>query len=476
MKIEHKIQLSYFFNVAFIVLIGFFAFQNMNQVLAKLRFVEISDDLNATFLEMRISEKNFLLYNDEKWLVNIHENIRDSMKSIDTTKDDLIRVIGDNNLQLLKSYLDEYSKVIDELDKTHGKDPLLKAELSAVGRKLRDFFKTKTQLERNRVNEIISTAKRLLFISFLCILFLSVVLGRMVSKRISQSLREIERVAMSIAEGNFSKIADGQSHDEFGSVILAINRMSDELKNKEEEIIQAKKLASLGVLTAGVAHELTNPLNNISMITQNYLDLYDMLSKENRLSLIGRAYEETKRMEDVVRNLLDFSKSREARLKKAEINDIVRKSVRLMQNTLDISNIESKLLLGKGLPQVYVDEHQIEQVMVNLIANSVQAMSPGGTLKVETKPDGENTVIIRVQDTGQGIPPEYLPNIFDPFFSTKSSGTGLGLSVSYGIIKNHGGNIKVDSTVSIGTTFTIELPSYKRAKEAMHGSAENNGH
>jgi two-component system, NtrC family, sensor kinase len=470
MKIEHKIQLSFFFNVAFIIMIGLFAFQNMNQVLAKLRFVEISDDLNASFLEMRISEKNFLLYNDEKWLINIHENIGDSMKSIDATKEDLIRVIGDNNLQLLRSYLDEYSKVIDELDRTHGKDPRLKSELSTVGRKLRDFFKAKTQLERKRVNDIIFNAKRLLFISFLCILFLSIVLGRLVSKKISISLRAIERVAMSIAEGNFSKIEDGRSKDEFGSVILAINRMSEELKNKGEEIIQAKKLASLGVLTAGVAHELTNPLNNISMITQNYLDLYDFLDKESRLSLISKAYEETKRMEDVVKNLLDFSKSREARLKKADINEIVRKSVRLMQNTLDISNIESKLIFGQGLPHVYIDEHQIEQVMVNLIANAVQAMSPSGTLTVETKAVGEDTVMIRVQDTGQGIPPEYLPNIFDPFFSTKSSGTGLGLSVSYGIIMNHNGNIKVDSTVSLGTTFTIELPSYKRAKEARHES------
>jgi hypothetical protein len=94
MKIEHKILYSYFFNVAFIVLIGIFALQNMNQVLAKLRFVEISDDLNASFLEMRISEKNYLLYRDEKWIANIHENINDSMKAIEATKDDISRVIG----------------------------------------------------------------------------------------------------------------------------------------------------------------------------------------------------------------------------------------------------------------------------------------------------------------------------------------------------------------------------------------------
>jgi two-component system NtrC family sensor kinase len=466
MKIEHKIRYSYFFNVVFIILIGLFALHNMDQVLAKLRFVEISDDLNASFLEMRISEKNFLLYKDEKWISNIHENINDSMKAIEATKDDISRVIGDNNLQLLRSYLDEYAKVIDEIDRTRGKDTRLITELRSVGGKLRDFFKNKTQLERQRVNDIISNAKSLLFISFVCILFLSVGIGRVISKKISNSLRTIERLTLSIAEGNFSKIEDTRTQDEFGSVILAINRMSQELEDRGEEIIQAKKLASLGVLTAGVAHELINPLNNISMITQNSLELYDYLSKENRMALWNRVAEETKRMEAVVRNLLDFSKSREAKLKEANINDVVRKSVQLMQNTLDLTNIEPVMNLERNLPRVRVDEHQIEQVIVNLIVNAVQAMSPGGKLYLDTKRGDDDKIYIRVKDTGQGIPPEYLPNIFDPFFSTKSSGTGLGLSVSYGIIKNHKGNIRVESTVGVGTTFTIELPAYGRTKEA----------
>src|ERR1700690_444916 len=465
MKIEHKILYSFFFNVAFIVLIGIFALQNMNQVLAKLRFVEISDDLNASFLEMRISEKNYLLYKDEKWIANIHENINDSMKAIEVTKDDISRVIGENNLQLLRSYLNEYSKVIDEIDKSGGKDPRLETELRTVGGKLRDFFRNKTQLERQKVNDIISNAKSVLFISFLCILFLAVVLGRIVSKKIVVSLREIEGLALSIAEGNFRKIEDVTSKDELGSVILAINRMSEELEDRGEEIIQAKKLASLGVLTAGVAHELINPLNNISMITQNSLELYDYMSKEKRLALLNRVAEETKRMEEVVRNLLDFSKAREAKLREANINDIVRKSMQLMENTLELSNIEPILKFERNLPRVRVDEHQIEQVMVNLIVNASQAMSPGGKLSIETKKGDEDKVYIYMKDTGQGTPPEYLPNVFDPFFSTKSSGTGLGLSVSYGIIKNHKGNIWVESTVGVGTTFTIELPAYGRTKE-----------
>jgi signal transduction histidine kinase len=201
------------------------------------------------------------------------------------------------------------------------------------------------------------------------------------------------------------------------------------------------------------------------MITQNSLELYDYMSKEKRLALLNRVAEETKRMEEVVRNLLDFSKAREAKLREANINDIVRKSMQLMENTLELSNIELILKFERNLPRVRVDEHQIEQVMVNLIVNASQAMTPGGKLSIETKKGDEDKVYIYVKDTGQGIPPEYLPNIFDPFFSTKSSGTGLGLSVSYGIIKNHKGNIWVESTVGVGTTFTIELPAYGRTKE-----------
>ncbi|MFI5296442.1 MAG: sensor histidine kinase, partial [Thermodesulfovibrionales bacterium] len=239
------------------------------------------------------------------------------------------------------------------------------------------------------------------------------------------------------------------------------------LRNREEELIQSKKLASLGILTAGVAHELTNPLNNISMIAQNYQEFYDVLSEGNRLDLMKKIEGETERIEEIVRNLLDFSKPKEAKLEERDINETVGKSLELMQNTLDISNVEVTTELGQGLHHVYIDDHQIQQVLVNLIVNAVHAMEHGGVLKLATRPGDEGqTVKVDVIDTGKGIPPEFLPHIFDPFFSTKGvGGTGLGLSVSYGIIKNHKGTIKVESTVGAGTTFTIEFPVYNKSRE-----------
>jgi two-component system NtrC family sensor kinase len=167
-------------------------------------------------------------------------------------------------------------------------------------------------------------------------------------------------------------------------------------------------------------------------------------------------------MREIVKNLLDFSKPKEANLREADINTIIRKTLKLMENTLDISNVETKLNLVERLPSVCIDESQIQQVLVNLIVNAVQSMPSGGTLFLASR-HGRNgdSVEMTVMDTGKGIPPEFLPHIFDPFFSTKGvGGTGLGLSVSYGIIKNHKGNIRVDSKVGVGTTFTIELPVY----------------
>jgi signal transduction histidine kinase len=463
MKIEHRIFLSSAFNIALIVLIGAFAIQNLNLMLTKLRFVEIADDLNATFLDMRLSEKNYFLYKDESALFDIKEKINKTVESINAVSADISRAIGDDNLRLLKSYLMKYSEAVEEV-RRHGLTEQLQTVLRTEGKKLKEFSETITLLERKRVNDIITNSKRVLFYSFWAILFSAVVVIHFLSQRIVKSLREIERMALSISEGNFTKVEVTRTGDEFASVMKAINLMSEELSHREEQILQSKKLASLGILTAGVAHELTNPLNNISMIAQTYAEVYDKLSREDRIEFMNKVEEETERIKEIIKNLLDFSKPKEANLKEADINAVIKRTLGLVQNMLDISNIDTRLNLEEVLPKVLIDEHQIQQVLVNLITNAVQAMSAGGKLFISSRPGQRgDSVEITVMDSGKGIPPEFLPHIFDPFFSTKGEGgTGLGLSVSYGIIRNHNGDIRVESKVGVGTTFTIELPVHKR--------------
>jgi two-component system NtrC family sensor kinase len=463
MKIEKRITLSNVFNIGLIILVGLFAMENLNLILTKLRFVEIADDLNASFLEMRLSEKNYFLYHDDSALFEIREKIDGTLLSINLVHRDIVKAIGEPNLDSLRSYLMDYAAVVDEIRRGEREDPRLDVKFRTEGRKLREFSNTITKLERRGVNKIITTSKNVLFLSFGVIVITAVVVSHFISQQIVRSLRKIENLARTISLGNFSTIEGQIPSDEFGSLMTAINSMSEELRNREEELIQSKKLASLGILTAGVAHELTNPLNNISMIAQNFIEYHDILGKEKRIEMMDKVDAEAKRIEEIVKNLLDFSKPKEGNFAETDINETIQKALPLVQNMLDISNIDLKLSLELSIPHVFIDAHQIQQVLVNLIVNAVQATPSGGALFISTFDEGAaGTVRVDIRDTGKGIPAEYLPHLFDPFFSTKGvSGTGLGLSVSYGIIRNHKGNIKVESEVGKGTTFSLELPAYK---------------
>jgi two-component system NtrC family sensor kinase len=462
MKIEKRITLSNVFNIGLIILVGLFALENLNLILTKLRFVEIADDLNASFLEMRLSEKNYFLYHDETALFEIKEKIDGTLLSINLVHRDIVKAIGEPNIETLRTYLMNYAAVVDEIRRGEREDPRLDMKFRTEGKKLREFSNTITKLERRGVNNIITTSKNVLFLSFGVIVITAVVVSHFISQQIVRSLRKIENLARTISLGNFRTIEGQIPSDEFGSLMTAINSMSEELRNREEELIQSKKLASLGILTAGVAHELTNPLNNISMIAQNFIEYHDILGKEKRIEMMDKVDAEAKRIEEIVKNLLDFSKPKEGNFAETDINETIQKALPLVQNMLDISNIDLKLSLELGVPHVFIDAHQIQQVLVNLIVNAVQAMASGGALYISTYDDAAaGAVRVDIRDTGKGIPAEYLPHLFDPFFSTKGvSGTGLGLSVSYGIIKNHKGNIKVESELGKGTTFSLELPAY----------------
>ncbi len=490
MRIEYRIFATSAFNVTLIILVGIFAFHTLNVMLTKQRVVEIADDLNTSFLEMRISEKNYLLYNKKSALFDIKNKIDTTMKSIGAVSTDISRAIGEDKLTLLKTHLAKYSDIVEHI-RSHERTEELQTALRTEGKNLKDFSETIALIERKQVNNIITNSKRALFLSFCVILYSAVIVSHFLSRKIVMQLRQIEKCAISISKGNFRKIEDIQAKnktesifnciywikrfwehidyirepkDEVESVINAINCMSGELSNREEELLQSKKLASMGILTAGVAHELTNPLNNISLIAQTYEEAYDRLSVDDRVKFIRTIGEETERIRRIVRNLLDFSKPKEANLKEADINTIIKKTLTLVQNMLDISNIKTKLNLEEVLPKLLVDDHQMQQVFLNLITNAVQAMSPGEELSISSRLGrNRDSVEIAIMDSGGGICPEIIPHIFDPFFSTKGEGgTGLGLSVSYGIIEKHNGAIKVKSKPGAGTTFTIELPVYNR--------------
>ncbi len=473
MKIEHKIYLSNAVNIVLIVLIGLFALQNLNEILTKFRFIVIAEGLNANFLEMRLAEKNYFLYGDDNALYNIRSRINQTSDTMLQVRNDITRAVGAEKYATLLDHLHTYDQMIDSISKSRPRDAEAQKKLREVGQKLKTFSEDITALESSRIDAIIISSRNILFYSIWTVVLFALLFSNLIVRNIGQSLRKVVNLTRAISKGNYPKIKEKPSNDEMGAVISAINSMAEELQRREKEIVQSKRLASIGVLVAGVAHELNNPLNNISMLAQTYAEVYDGLGKEDRISFMERVDEETERLRVIIHNLLDYAKPKEQHLARADTNQVVQKVLALVKNMLDISNIKIKLTLAENLPDIYIDEHQIQQVLVNMATNAIQAMDRGGELRIGTRyvPDTDE-IEIEIADKGKGIAPEFLDHIFDPFFTTKGdSGTGLGLWVSYGIIKNHQGNIRVTSQIGIGTTFIITLPSCKKLKRCTDDEA-----
>lgn len=250
-----------------------------------------------------------------------------------------------------------------------------------------------------------------------------------------------------------------------GKVIAASRICKDitELKKAEERLTLAERLTSLGEISAGVAHELRNPLAGIKLNTQILLRKKDFPEKERRL--LESTQEGIDKIQKIVDDMLHFAKPRPSHFKEMEINRVVEDSLNIFQTKLKRGNISLEFLKSEGLPLIWIDPHQIQQVLINLMLNAIQAMEKGGTLSLRTFSDHGNHVGIEVRDTGGGIPKSHLKRIFDPFFTTKSEGTGLGLSISLKILESHGATIDVESREGEGSVFTIHFPM--REKDAV---------
>ena len=247
--------------------------------------------------------------------------------------------------------------------------------------------------------------------------------------------------------------------DAEGKIIGASRICKDitHLKKAEERLVLAERLSSLGELTAGVAHELRNPLAGIKINTQILSRKKDLPEMEKKL--LNSTQEGIEKIQKIVDDMLHFAKPKPFHFKEEKINEVVEKSMAILQTKLKKENITTVFQAGQGLPRVRIDIHQVQQVLINLMLNAIQAMERGGTLTIRTFAEGEGGVGVEVRDTGVGIPRLHLKKIFDPFFTTKSEGTGLGLSISAKILENHGATIDVVSEEGKGSTFTIGFPA-----------------
>jgi two-component system NtrC family sensor kinase len=329
----------------------------------------------------------------------------------------------------------------------------------------------------------------------LCTLFLLGLLA-IIAGRIARPLAAMVEATGKIARGDLNHRVEIEERDEIGQLARAFNQMTGnlrtarenltqwgrtlerrveertrQLRETQDQLIQSEKLASLGKIAAGVAHEINNPLTSILIQSNLLLNRSgDEEAARESLTLIA---EETTRCAQIVRGLLDFAHQTPSQSAPSDLNEIVERTLHLLEKQATVRNIRIEKRLDRTLPLIDLDKNKMLQVFSNLAINAGEAMIRGGVLTVSSRLSRDGTAVeILFSDTGIGIPKENIPNLFDPFFTTKSFGTGLGLAVSYGIVRQRGGTIDVQSEIGRGTTFTVRVPLAVAEKEIEPKSEE----
>ena len=311
-----------------------------------------------------------------------------------------------------------------------------------------------------------ATQRVLLAVSFLAILASAVVVWFFIS-RVTEPLRELRDSAEAVGRGDFTRRVTAHSNDECGELAKVFNQMTEnlhssrsQLESAQAQLLQSEKLSAIGEFVAGVAHELNNPLTAVVGFSE-MLKVQDMNTQHHHYA--DMIYNAAQRCQRIVHLLLSFSRPQKPERKPVSVNSMVESVLEIIDYPLRTGNIEVVTRLDRDLPLVMADGNQIQQVLLNILNNSrqaIEACQSGGQIRITTATVGSKVRII-IKDNGPGIPKEILPRIFNPFFTTKGvgKGTGLGLSLCYGIIKEHGGSITPESQPGEGATFTIELPA-----------------
>jgi signal transduction histidine kinase len=514
MSIKKKIILIFSASFAIVAIFGLSAIYDFFEARRDFAFLKISDSIRSKTLQIRRHEKNFFLYGDfsevEKiklyfseidGLINlgkeINRNDRNLLKLASKiqeyrlrfleiveiagiTKDEVTRLRAmsskyDFIIPIMESTFLEHPEQIEMLVKkfypTGDQGSLLKhlgqikrkvETLRSIGEEIIDISREIDISARGRVEYVIKASGVGVLIVFPFAFLAGFIALFFVTQNIVKRLNELMITIEKTGEGFFSPLPFPSGKDEVSTLIRTYNNMAAALKEreiqlikKEEELIRHKKLAAIGTLASGVAHELNNPLNNIHLSAQ-------ILAREvegSREGIIRETVEDilsqSLRVKKIVGDLLEFAREKKPQKVRINLPDLIVRVYNQVEKVYSSGQVDFSVVSPAEI-YLSIDPAQIERVFLNLFTNAMDAMQGEGKLVVKIS-DDEDVIKVDVSDTGPGIPEDYLDKIFDPFFTTKNKGTGLGLSIVYNIIKNHYGRIEVNSSAR-GTTFTIYLP------------------
>lgn len=465
LNIRQKIVVGLTSVMVIIGSIGMISYRYLLEIESKQHFVEAADDLASIILEIRRYEKNVLLYGSADDMSENEKYRSEAMQLVRSVIPEVREFKGSSFLARIQQELERYDMLMQQIVSNRNQQPQppipqIEEQLRETGKALVDISQELVRFERQRILTIIRSLKAQLIFSMIVFVVMGAALIPFTAKKIIRPLRLIEETTNRIAKGDFRPAPVPHLGDETQQVIEAFNRMVAELEKRQDQLVQVRKLASLGTMASGVAHQLNNPLNNISTSCQIAIEELDGGDREFLKRMLANVTQEVQRARDIVRGLLEFSRVKEFQLLPTPLKSIVERSLRLLS-----SQIPSSIDIRVDVPETMVldlDSQRMQQVFLNLIENAVHAIDEGpGWIRIRADVDrSSNQALIQVVDSGPGIGEEVIGRIFDPFFTTKDvgKGTGLGLSMVYGIVEKHGGTITAENQSDAGACFTIRIP------------------
>jgi signal transduction histidine kinase len=450
--------------------LNYYNYHLLNQ---KLRLMDAKAELLNTVLEFRRYEKNFFLYFNAGDLKQAISYVADAEKKQAAIITKYHKYSDEKKLGSHLEDLEEYENLLSLLLQYHENNSVrdaaraaaidgFQARIREIGQRITNDIEQIVGQEKRNLQILLHEAKIYLYLVLVTIFILTMATALFIFFHVNRPLKSLEFAIQKIGKGDYASIPDISTGDIFESLVESLNSMIKELKRRNEQLVHSNKLASLGILTSGVAHELNNPLNNISTSIQILLEEVDEFDIAYKQELLRETEIQIDRARDIIKDLLEFSRDRSYVPVHVNFKDLMNKTIKLIKGEIP-TNLTLDIDIQENL-DVKVAPYRIQRVLMNMIMNAVHAMEDGGQLNITARQAEKEEFFFQIRDTGKGISPENITRIFDPFFTTKGvgQGTGLGLSVSHGIIEQHGGRIYVASEPGKGTTFTVFLPSKER--------------
>lgn len=427
---------------------------------------ELRDEQLQRFIALREQEKDFLLKKDSRSFKAFRESLASLYQG-----DDLAR----------------YGMLAERLHALNTREVEIGGAIIEHARSIELFTTNLSAKERADVNAILALSRKLLVLALLTVLAVGVAINVKLAKGIVLPILALEESTKRMAEGDFSVVNQIRGHDEITSLAQSFNDMGTRLKEtmgslelavqnlheKQRQLVEAEKLASLGTLAAGVAHEINNPLaiiNEKAGLMQDLMELSKNVPRKDKyLDIISSILESVNRCRTITHRLLGFARGTEINVEGFDISTAVSDVIGFLEQEITDREIRVQRFLDPYLPAVTSDKAQFQQVFLNIIKNAIDAVDTGGVIVVSSVADGDDAVAVVIADNGPGIPEDRIKRIFEPFFTTKEKGkgTGLGLSITYGIVRRLGGEITVESEVGRGTSFRIKIPLKIHAKKEI---------